>query len=94
MEERLDDAIWVLKSHAENPTMRGIPPMGYPAAAYPQGMTEALQVSLLAMDFILKTSACNKNYALYFVIVSSVRTFNSCINKFYNFELFLIKTSS
>ena len=44
MEERLDDAIWVLKSHAENPTMRGVPPMGYPAAAYPQGMTEALQV--------------------------------------------------
>ncbi|XP_065063748.1 transcription factor 12-like isoform X3 [Rhopilema esculentum] len=43
MEERLDDAIWVLKSHAENPTMRGMPPMGYPAAAYPQGMTEALQ---------------------------------------------------
>ena len=44
MEERLDDAIWVLKSHAENPTMRGVPPLGYPAAAYPQGMTEALQV--------------------------------------------------
>eukprot|EP00112_Aurelia_sp_Birch-Aquarium-sp1_P001697 Seg1184.2 transcript_id=Seg1184.2/GoldUCD/mRNA.D3Y31 product="Transcription factor 12" protein_id=Seg1184.2/GoldUCD/D3Y31 len=43
MEERLDDAIWVLKSHAENPTLRGMPPMGYPAAAYPQGMTEALQ---------------------------------------------------
>jgi len=43
MEERLDDAIWVLKSHAENPTMRGVPPLGYPAAAYPQGMTEALQ---------------------------------------------------
>ncbi len=44
MEERLDDAIWVLKSHAENPSMRGMPPLGYPAAAYPQGMTEALQV--------------------------------------------------
>ena len=48
MEERLDDAIWVLKSHAENPTLRGMPPMGYPAAAYPQGMTEALQVNILS----------------------------------------------
>eukprot|EP00794_Sanderia_malayensis_P019415 gene19415-21339_t len=43
MEERLDDAIWVLKSHAENPSMRGVAGLGYPSAAYPQGMTEALQ---------------------------------------------------
>ena len=53
MEERLDDAIWVLKSHAETPTLRGMPPMGYPAAAYPQGMTEALQVIELLIVIII-----------------------------------------
>ena len=54
MEERLDDAIWVLKSHAENPTLRGMPPMGYPAAAYPQGMTEALQVNM-SLKFLIRS---------------------------------------
>ena len=44
MEERLDDAIWILKTHAENANPMRHPLQGM-AYAYPQSMTEALQVS-------------------------------------------------
>lgn len=44
MQETLDDAIWVLKNHAESSARSGQhPSVNYPAAHYPLGLTDQLQ---------------------------------------------------
>ena len=46
MQESLDDAIWVLKSHAESTFQRsqGLPPSQYPQTSqFPPGLTDQLQ---------------------------------------------------
>jgi len=43
MQETLDDAIWVLKNHAESSARSGQHNTNYPAAHYPLGLTDQLQ---------------------------------------------------
>ena len=45
MQETLDDAIWVLKNHAESSARSGQHASNYPPPHYPLGLTDQLQVS-------------------------------------------------
>ena len=69
MQETLDDAIWVLKSHAESSLQRTQNISSYPPSTNPQTLTDQLQVSRMITIILLKF---NLNHRWHFTCSKSI----------------------
>ena len=64
MQETLDDAIWVLKSHAESSLQRTQNISSYPPSTNPQTLTDQLQVRSMIIKILLKLNARHSRHLL------------------------------
>ena len=64
MQETLDDAIWVLKSHAESSLQRTQNISSYPSSTNPQTLTDQLQVRSMIIKILLKLNLRHRRHLL------------------------------
>ena len=64
MQETLDDAIWVLKSHAESSLQRTQNISSYPPSTNPQTLTDQLQVGSMIIKILLKLNLRHRRHLL------------------------------